>query len=778
MTRTTRAAVASAFVFAAFLAWVLSGASQSALTEIYDIVTTFLAMTAAASMAWAAKAARGRLRASWGTLSLGFAAWAIGEIIWSVYELTGRQPPVPSPADVGYLLLPVCVCAGLLLFPAGRNAGARARVLIDGVIVAASLFLVSWITILEPLYHAPDANPLGFVVSIAYPLTDVLVLTICAVVLVRASVEQRFVLTLLALGLTCMALADSGFAYLTVKNQYATGAISDIGWVSGLLIVTVAAVAGRDASAAEDGTPELPGWAAIVLPYAPLLLAAVVVAAQPLDHVFTGPVESTAAILVIAVLARQFVAVRENRKLLLAVAEQALHDPLTGLANRALFNMRLADAMEADTRHNNAVGVIALDLNDFKMVNDSLGHPVGDDLLVGVADRLMKSVRPDDTVARVGGDEFSVVLVGNPDAAHLVANRLAEAFEAPFVLRGHELSIRPSLGLAIAGHDESDLSAEDLIRRADTAMYAAKRSRARGVVTYNPDMHLATGAVDVEPNGPASVPAGVSGVAAIELLADLRQAVADGELALVYQPKVDLITSRIVGVEALLRWPRRSGEVLSPDDFLPLVRRHGLMVSVTEFVLNRALDDVKVWHAAPLDLSVAVNLFAPSLANLGVPDTIIRALADRGLDPSALTVEITEDMFLDDVQRTRTVLEQLRRGGVRIAIDDFGSGYSALSYLRDLPIDEVKLDRQFIGPILTDQRAATVALAVIDLARGLGLTAVAEGIEDAGTAAWLRDHGCPVGQGYFLSPPLSSLQLLSLLGQPAGGTGLSLTRQL
>ena len=778
MTKTARVAIAAAAVFVVFLVWILSGVSQgTTLTIIDDLTLAVLASAAALSTALAARAAHGRLRASWTALSLGFVAFSLGEIIWTVYEFTGHETPFPSPADAAFLLFPVGACVGLLLFPAERNTGSRARVLIDGFIVAGSLFLISWVSILEALYHEPETNRLHFIVSFAYPVTDLLILTVSAVVLVRAAVEQRLVLTLLTLGLACLALADSGFAYLTAKGEYASGNSVDIGWVAGFLLVTVAATAGRQASTASEGGPQQLGWAPILLPYAPLLLAAVVVSAQPLTIVFTGPVEVVAALLVVAVMFRQFLAVRENRRLLAVVADQALHDPLTGLGNRALFNMRLADAMELRVRDGVAVAVVTLDLNDFKMVNDTLGHPAGDELLIGVADRLVQSVGPDDTVARVGGDEFSVVLVGNPDAAHLVANRLVEAFESPFVLSGHELSMRPSFGLAIAEPEGPDLSDDELLRRADTAMYAAKRGRIRGVQTYSPDLQLVPWAGDGELLGRAAVPAAAGGVAAIELLADLRQAVDNAELALVYQPKIDLTTSCVVGVEALVRWPRPNGEVLTPDEFLPLVQRHGLMTAVTDFVLNRALDDAVTWRAAAVDLPVAVNLFAPSLASLTIPDNIAWALAERGLDPGTLTVEITEDMFLDNIDRTRMVLNQLRRNGVRIAIDDFGSGYSALSYLRDLPIDEVKLDWRFIAPIRTDPKAATVVRAVINLARGLNLTAVAEGIEDAETAEWLRDHGCAIGQGYFLSPPVSSDELLSLVSRPDGGARLGLLRQ-
>ena len=359
------AMVAGAF-FTAFVAWLLSGWSQgSELQAIDDIVLTVLAIAAALSTALAARAAHGRLRASWTALSLGFVAFAIGEIIWSAYEFTGRETPFPSPADAAFLLFPVGACTGLLLFPAERYAGSRGREFLDGVIVAGSLFLVSWVTILGPLYGEPGTDRLTFIVSFAYPVTDLLILTVSAVVLVRAGLEQRLALTLLTLGLACIALADSGFAYLSAKGQYASGNTVDIGWVAGLLLVTVAAAAGREASSAQDGSPVLPGWTSIWLPYAPLLLAGIVVAANPPRVLQTGLVETVAAVLVIAVLVRQFLAVRENRRLMATVAEQALRDSLTGLGNRALFNERLDHAMELRERDGSAVGLVAVDINDF-----------------------------------------------------------------------------------------------------------------------------------------------------------------------------------------------------------------------------------------------------------------------------------------------------------------------------------------------------------------------------------------------------------------------------
>jgi diguanylate cyclase len=250
---------------------------------------------------------------------------------------------------------------------------------------------------------------------------------------------------------------------------------------------------------------------------------------------------------------------------------------------------------------------------------------------------------------------------------------------------------------------------------------------------------------------------------AVRLLGQLRHAIDHLGLSLVYQPKFDLRDDTIVGVEALVRWPHPEHGLLGPDHFLPMVREHGLMRSLTELVFLQALDDAAYWQTRDVAVPIAVNVFAPSLGDVSLPNRIVRLLTDRGLSADALTIEITEDLLLDNMDRTRTVLDSMREHGMRVAIDDFGSGYSALRYLRDLPIDEVKLDRQFIGPILVDERAAAIVKAVIDLAHALGVTTVAEGVENAPTADKLREYGCDVAQGYYYSTPLAAPKLLELL---------------
>jgi diguanylate cyclase len=348
--------------------------------------------------------------------------------------------------------------------------------------------------------------------------------------------------------------------------------------------------------------------------------------------------------------------------------------------------------------------------------------------------------------------------------AHLIAYQIMEAFERPFSTDGEIIFMRPSAGLVVADADDPDLCAGELVKHADMAMYSAKRLRG-GLQTYSPDMHLKDDALPALPASDAMPSRG--GLVEVRLLSDLRQAISRRALTVLYQPKVDLRSIDVVGAEALVRWPHPIFGLVRPQQFLPLVRQHGLMRTVTDLVLDQALGDAAQWRLRGFAVPVAVNLFPPLVGDVSLPSRISDALARHDLPGESLIIEITEDLLLDNIDRTRKVLETLRERGIHIALDDFGSGYSALTYLRKLPIDEVKVDHDLIGHVLTDPRADAIVRAVVDLAHALNVTTVAEGVEDAEIAAWLHNCGCEVAQGIYYSPPITASAMMELIAAPA-----------
>ena len=755
----TTGAVAAAFVV--FATWLIVGwGGPSTVQAISDVGSLLAGGFAIVCTSLTARSSRGRQRWAWLALTVGLLGWFFGDAVWAVNELVLAMgtAPFPSPADAGYLLFPVAACIALILLPIGNVGQSQARLLLDGLVVAGSLFVISWSIGLEEIFDASDETRFAFAVSVAYPVSDLVLLTVALLMLTRARRGQRAVITVFTMAIGLMAVSDGAFVYLNADEDYLSGNLIDVGWVAGLLLLGVAAIVGGRSQHIEIGLAQAPSRTALWLPYVPLPLATVCM----VRSVPSAPLLIAALLLVSGVLARQFIVANENRRLLATVAEQAFRDPLTGLANRALFQDRLNHAVALQTWDSRSVAVLSLDLDDFKLVNDSFGHPAGDTLLVAVAGRILECVRAGDTVARLGGDEFAVLLEDSPAPPLTVAHRVFDAFDQPFVVDGRDVFMRPSVGVSIAGAEANPpVPADVLFKQADLAMYAAKHSQHGGVRVFASDMEL----IDVNELDPPrhdSIMSRRHRSAGIALFAQLRRAIDQGELSLVYQPKFTLATGAVSGVEALVRWEHPERGLLLPADFLPLARQNGLMGALTEAVIHRAARDAAGWRDRGTDVPFAVNLFPPSLGDLELPGRIVRVLKDSGVPTGCLTVEITEDFLLTDIRRVHQVLNALQEMDVRVAIDDFGSGYSALSYLSELPIDELKLDGHFIRPILDDPRAEAIVRAMIDLTHTLGITCVAEGVETAATAAMLARHGCDVIQGYYCGPPVDASSVLDV----------------
>lgn len=729
--------------------WKVSRALLTALTAIAMI-----------SALLAARAASGRLRFAWLAFAVGRVGWVIGELIWDQAAFVRHRFTFPSAADAAFLLWTVSACVGLALYPSARSARVRIAQLLDGLIVATSLFIVLWLAYLGHVFADGSPGAATFVLALGYPISDIMILTAAAIVLIRSGSAERPSLALVAGGVICITFADGGFAYLMAKGQYGLTHPIDIGWIVGLVLITLAAGFSRFESVASRpniGQVTPPSWAAMWLPFGPLFLAGMVTFLVPERVMQAGPVRSACVVLLVAVVSRQLIAASENRRLLSMVSQQALHDPLTGAANRALFGMQLDQALAHLPDGRYSVGVIILDLNDFKPVNDTLGHAGGDRLLIDVAYRLKRRVSRG-TVARLGGDEFAVLIEDTADQIDATARHLMDIFVEPFVIDGSEVLIDASMGVAVASCSESCVSAEDLVKRADLAMYAGKQSCERSPQWFKPG---STGTTSRE-NVAVRLERLTRHTENVRLVHELRRSIDNDELTLAYQPKYDLVTMRIVGVEALVRWPHPSLGVIAPRQFLPLVRRNGLVRQVTEFVVETAVRDAGRWRCEWQDVPVSINMFVPLFRDPTVVDMVLGHMTRGGLAAGSLAVETTEDLLLDDHSAARRIMAALRDSGIRVVVDDFGKGHVALSYLRDLPIDEVKLDSSLITPVLTDPRAAVLAQAVIGLVQGLGLTAVAKGIESREVATRLRDYGCDIGQGFFFSPPVDLDHLLLL----------------
>lgn len=715
-------------------------------THVGELAAALFAASCAAS---AAIRAHDGPRIAWTFLTIGCSGWVAGILYWTYFGLVDQAVPrFGTVADFGFLALPISAWFAAPFMPTNQGGRFGVRVLMDGVITATSLFIIAWSFVLRDLLDRGDVSGTSFLLSLAYPVADIAMTTMGLLLLTKTSRGNRLVVLLITTGFAAITVSDGSFIFVTAGALQFTNLII-IGWTTGMYCLGVAALCAEPLTRPQSVRGAAPSWRSLWLPYLPVPLA---LAASTME---LWPDRNTVVLvaavgLTLAALIRQFLLLDENRRLLVRVADMALHDPLTGLGNRALFAERLERAMALRERTTAPVAVLMADLDDFKLVNDSMGHPVGDELLRSVGKRIRDSVGPQHTVARLGGDEFAILIEDSPAIAHQIADRVVLAFNEPFVTAGRTIYLRLSIGVATAaGH--CDVSAEELFERADLAMYSAKRAHV-GALAFTPEMRL--DATELNLPSRQQITGRRGRVARLQFLDDLRKAIDERELDLVYQPKVSLGTGKAVSVEALIRWPHPELGLLEPVDFLPLVQENGLMDAVNELVLERAFEDAADWQRTGIDLPVAINLSAPSLNDEALPERVLAALAVHRLAPTSLTVEITEDVLLASVVRARKVLDRLRENGIRVAIDDFGSGYAAMTYLHELPVDELKLDREFISPILHDERAATIVRSVIQLAHQCGLASTAEGVENQETAELLTSYGCGFAQGHFFSVPV------------------------
>ncbi len=425
---------------------------------------------------------------------------------------------------------------------------------------------------------------------------------------------------------------------------------------------------------------------------------------------------------------------------------QATHDLLTGLPNRVLLKDRLDQAIHYAQRSERIVALVLLDLDRFKVVNDTLGHALGDDLLCQVAARLRSAVRDTDTVARFGGDEFVVLLtqVAAYDDVNTVLNNILLMLSTSYQFGDRRFNLSASMGVSLYPNNSQD--GATLIRYADIAMYQAKKTGNR-VCYYDSEM-------------------GLAGLDTLELENDLHQAIDNNELCLYYQPKIDLTAGTIAGCEALLRWQHPTRGMISPGKFIPIAEQTGLIVPIGRWVMEEACRQSLAWQAEGLPLiRIAVNLSARQFRQGDLAATVMEVLQGAGLSPDLLELELTESMIMDDPERARITLQELKNIGVHLSLDDFGTGYSSLNYLRRFPVDSLKIDQSFIHDVITDPSGASVVASIVDIAHNLGLAAIAEGVETEEQLEFLIANECDAVQGYFFSKPLPATEFVALLQQ-------------
>jgi diguanylate cyclase len=671
-------------------------------------------------------------RAPWLLLGLGVLAWSFGEAFWAIS--TGGDAEAVSDADIAYLpCYPLLYVAVLLLIRA-KAVPFRSVVWVDGVVGLLGLAAVGLTLAYHPIVTATDRDPASIAVGVGYVAGDLTLVGLILLALAAAGFRER---TWLVVAAGAFLATSADMMWLVERPDLAvtTGGWPNVLWPTAAVLFAVAAWR----TPLPVRTLRLSGWPVLAMPALAVVgaLTVLVIATQrPIPLV--GVVFAAAS--VAGALLRAALTVREAQAAA-ATMHQAVTDELTGLGNRRLL-LRKLDTALAEAHRGRRAALLLLDLDRFKEVNDTLGHPVGDELLRRLGPRLAGATDLGCTLARLGGDEFGILIprVADRDAAAAAADRVLGALAAPFAVDGMTLYAVASIGVALAPDHGTDPAG--LMRRADVAMYHAKRERL-GRAVYAPGF-------DRHSRG------------RLEAATALRVAVDNGGLACHYQPQIELATNRLTGFEALARWHTADG-IRMPAEFLALAEQAGLMGRLTDVVLATALEDCRRWRDAGHDLTVSVNLAASTLSDHDLTNRVAAALCRADLPPAALTVELTEESLVSNSAQVTLTLAGLDELGVDVSIDDYGIGYSSLAYLLDLPADELKLDRSFVAGVPGDQKATAIVRHTIELAHALGLRVVGEGIGGAGGQRALRRMRCDRGQGHYIGEPMETGTVLGWL---------------
>jgi diguanylate cyclase (GGDEF)-like protein len=658
-------------------------------------------------------------------LAAGVALWAAGAATVSASQAV-EMVSFPAPGEALYLLSDLGMAAFLLLDVARRRLPA-ATVWLEATVVCGAAVCVAAFAVLTPLAGSFERGGLTLLLAILYPLIDLVLGTMVLAQMLLRQRDRSMRTAGLAVAFLGLAVADSSFLLSLRADSYSTSVLLDIIWGASFAVL-VGAACQPPRTSAVHGREHL---------HARTLVAAAAVALVVLVLHPGGTIGWCVTLPAIGTLvgagARMVLALHEARGAAEAL-RLSLTDELTGLPNRRAV---LAEADEA-LRQRVPLGFKLLDLDGFKDINDSLGHGTGDEVLVTVGQRMRDAMPHTITVARLGGDEFAL-LAPTGDEVELmeVAARVREVLVAPLHIDSLVLSIGASIGITVLG--DTDTSATDLLRRADVAMYEAKESRA-GALLY-----------DTSQDGYSRQ--------RLRRGEELRHAISSGQLVLWYQPQVDAVTRRVTAMEALVRWQHPQDGLLGPLVFLSEARRAGLMPALSDAVMRMVVADARAFFEAGYDFRVAMNCAPPELLGGQLLPRLYATLEDAGLPGDSVLIEVTEDSFLSDPERARDALYELRAHEVQASIDDYGTGFSSLAYLRDLPVQELKIDRSFVSSLVSDERTRLIVETTTQMAHAMGLRVVAEGVEDEQTAAELVAMQVDVLQGYHIAAPMPTSEI-------------------
>ncbi|ANU22055.1 putative bifunctional diguanylate cyclase/phosphodiesterase [Planococcus donghaensis] len=769
---------------ATYYSWILFSDTSN---EIYKVANQFLSwlapLVAFTILFYVYRKTSGRNRTFWLLLSLGSLSYIIAESISTIsYTVFNVVMGYPGPPDLFYFLQIVFYLAAFVYQLKQREEiSYQIKFLFDMMILITVSTALSWHFLIQHVLPGQSASPLLIVVSLAYPIGDLLLMFgVISLYIGFSHPLPHRVATLIIIGLIFQVFADTAHLYSTLSDTYSSGNLYDPLWALSLLLVALAGLHALEPSAKRSSKLALAPnderiSIRILLPYFSLMIlfiAMTIEQKEDMQGLIIG-----AGIAAFLILTRQIFTLGDNRRLLskynqlTSVLEHkieqrtaevtssnsqlketvqqmkhmAYHDVLSGLPNRRLFLEKLEDAIANAKQKSHKLAVVFIDLDRFKNINDTFGHEFGDLLLQAFSQRILDNLRSSDTLSRQGGDEFTLLLnniKAEKDIAPMI-HKLQKALEKPLIIKNQELYISMSIGISVYPKDGD--TTDELLKNADNAMYSAKEKGRNNYQFFSKDMAFVAARKTA-------------------LEGDLNRAVINKEFTLHYQPQILAKTGEIIGMEALIRWQKNDGSIVSPGEFIPLAEETRLILPIGEWVLYTACQQAKKWHDdGNSHLKLAVNLSSLQFMHDDLITTIQKVLKTTGFKASSLELEITESVVLDDAEKAISRMQTLREIGVQIAIDDFGTGYSSLSYLKRFPLNNLKIAQPFVQDMATNPRDKSLVEAIIFIAHSLDMSVIAEGVETEEQLALLQDLGCDEIQGFLFSRPLPVAHFTKLL---------------